>query len=328
MRISIGIPTGEEGVYTPAPFAGTKEIIHIAQVAEELGFYAVWGLDFITPGPSMGIREGEIPNWYEVLISLACVASVTSRIKLATGVLALPQREPILLAKQVSTLDVFSGGRAILGVGVGSHRDEFVAMFPRLKSANRSLMMEEQLESLNLLLTQGEANLKGRYIEFKGVSLHPKPIQKPFPIYLAGNHPETAGRVARWCSGWVMSVSTSLETARGRIDRLRALLEKRGRDLSEIDLTIVSVLSIAKSHEKAVERFKNSRVVKRARGQNLDDFVKRNLIGTPEEIIAKVSRLQDEGATHILMANRANSNFVEMEEQTRMVGEEVLPAFR
>ena len=131
MRISIGVPTGEEGVYSPVPFAGPKDIVHTAQLCERLGFYAVWGLDLITPGPSMGIKEGEIPNWYEVLLSLAYVASVTEHIKLATGVLVLPQREPVLLAKQVSTLDVLSNGRALLGVGVGSHRDEFVAMFPR-----------------------------------------------------------------------------------------------------------------------------------------------------------------------------------------------------
>ncbi len=327
MRISIAVPTGEEGVYTPVPFARPKDILGIAQTAEKLGFYAVWGLDFITPGLSMGIKEGEVPNWYEVLISLACVSSLTERIRLGTGVLVLPQREPILLAKQMATLDHFSGGRAILGVGVGSHRDEFEAMFPRLKKADRSAMMKEQLEALNLLLSQEEASFKGKYVEFEGVSLNPKPVQKPFPIYLAGNHPDTASRVAKWCSGWIMSVSTSVEGVSERIERLKRLLGEQGRDLSEVDLTAVSVLSVDKSHDAAVDRFKNSRVVKRAKGQDVEGFVSRNMIGTPDEIVEKLHKLERQGVTHVLMANRANRTFKEMEEQTRMVGEQVIPMF-
>lgn len=326
MRISIAVPTGEEGVYSPVPFAGPEEIIGVAQLAERLGFYAVWGLDFITPGPSMGIKEGEEPNWYEVLMSLASVASVTKRIRLGTGVLVLPQREPILLAKQVATLDHFSKGRAVLGVGVGSHRDEFEAMLPRLKKADRSAMMKEQLEALNLLLSQKEASFNGKYVEFDQVSLNPKPVQQPFPIYLAGNHPETASRVARWCSGWIMSVSTSLEGIPQRIENLKRHLAEQGRDISEVDLTAVSVLSIDRSHETAVERFKNARVARRAKGQNIEGFVDRNMIGTPDEIVEKVQKLEKQGVTHILMANRANGAFGEMEEQTSMVGEEVIPA--
>ena len=189
-------------------------------------------------------------------------------------------------------------------------------------------MLEEGLESLNLLLSQKEASFKGRYLEYQGVSLHPKPIQKPFPIYLAGNHPETPRRVARWCSGWIMSVSTSQETVKDRIEKLRPLIEQEGRDQSEIDMTVIGVLSVAKSHGKAVERFKNSRVLKRSEGQSLEDFIKRNLIGTADEIIEKIGRLRDEGTTHILMANRANNIFGEMAEQVQMVGEEILPAFR
>ncbi len=328
MKFSIAIPTGEDGVYAPPHFAGPEEMVQVAKMAEKLGFDVVWTIDFTTPSPSMGIKDKGPPNWYESLMTLAYVAARTERIKLGTGVLVLPNREPVLLAKQIATLDVFSGGRAVLGVGAGKYRDEFQMLHPRLQKAHRATMLEEGLEALTRLLTQERASFVGQYYEFHDVSIHPKPVQKPFPIALAGIHSDTARRVAQWCTGWIMSVSTSLETIRDRIERLKPLLEKRGRDISEIDLGVVAVHSIARSHEEAVERFKNTRVVMRSRGQGIDEFVERNLIGTPEEIARKVSKLKEDGATHIVITNHANNTFQELVDQVQMLGEEVLPQFK
>ena len=153
MRFSFGIPTGEDGVYAPSPFAGPMQIVEVAQLAERLGFDAVWTIELTTPSTSMQIPDGEVPRWYEVLTTLAYVAARTERIALGTGVLVLPNRDPILLAKQVATLDVFSKGRVILGVGVGKYRDEFVSLHPRLANVRRAGMLEEGLECLTRLFS-------------------------------------------------------------------------------------------------------------------------------------------------------------------------------
>ena len=132
----------------PIPIAGPMQIVEVAQLAERLGFDAVWTIELTTPSTSMQIPDGEVPRWYEVLTTLAYVAARTERIALGTGVLVLPNRDPILLAKQVATLDVFSKGRVILGVGVGKYRDEFVSLHPRLANVRRAGMLEEGLECL------------------------------------------------------------------------------------------------------------------------------------------------------------------------------------
>ena len=91
MRFGVGIPTGCEGMYTPCSFAGHEEVVTSAQMAERLGFYSVWGADFMAPSPSMGITGTQPPSFYEILISLAYVSATTKRIKLGAGTVALLQ---------------------------------------------------------------------------------------------------------------------------------------------------------------------------------------------------------------------------------------------
>ena len=126
----------------------------------------------------------------------------------------------------------------------------------------------------------------------------------------------------------MMSTSTSLETIPSRVERLTSLLAERDRDISDIDLGVVAVHSIAHTQAEAVERFKSTRIYARSKGQDPGDFVQRNLIGTPAQIVEKISRFRDQGATHIMMVNHANNTFSELVEQVQMFGEEVLPQFQ
>ena len=114
----------------PAPFASPRQIAQVIQKAEQLGFNAVWGNDLITPTPGFKIADSQPPNWYEPLITLSYAAAVTERIKLGTGVIVVAYRDPVILAKQAATLDQFSEGRLLLGLGLGTFRDEFEAIQP------------------------------------------------------------------------------------------------------------------------------------------------------------------------------------------------------
>jgi len=291
-------------------------------MAERLGFYSVWG----TPPDSL-TRYSQPPNFYEVFISLAYVAAASDHIRLGTGVTVIPMREPVLLAKQVATLDVFSGGRLLLGVGLGSLRYEFEALNPSRRNLHRGNMLNEGLEALNILLTQNDATFKGKYYEFQGVSLYPKPIQKPLPIYLSGGNPETPNRIARWCTAWLVS-SASVEVLRQRWEQLLPALEEQGRDPSEIEMAAITTLCLGRTHEEAVKRYQTAAMPRRRQAQDMERLVATNFIGTPSELIERISEMEKAGLNHCITQNFAVNTFEELTEQVQMYGEEVLPAFK
>ncbi len=330
MKFGISLPTCGEGRTLPERFATPRDIIRLAQMAEGLGFDTVWGDDHITVSESMTKRYRSPlapPNYFEILITLACAAEATQRIQLGAGVVQVILRDPVLLAKQAATLDALSGGRFILGLGLGSHRDEFENLNPRLGKAHRGHMLDEGMEALNLLLTQDKVSYKGKYYEFQDVAINPKPVQRPLPIYISGKNPETYKRVAKWGSGYFLSHPT-LEDINQRLEDLRVALEDVGRDFSEIDVCFNGSLSIAKTHKEAAERFMNSRIADRSRGKPEDRIIAESVIGTPAELIERIGQLKAAGLTSCNLSPYAARDFGEMVEQVQMFGEEVLPAFR
>ncbi len=326
MKFDVALPTCREGVYVPAPFAGPSELIKIIQLAEKLGFYAAWGNDFLAPTPFRKIPEGEPPNWYELLISLAYLAAVTERIKLGAGVIMLPFRDTVILAKQAATLDQFSNGRFVLGVGLGTNREEFEAVKPRERRAHRGRMMDEQLEALHLLLSHDdmEVSFKGDYIEFQGLNLNPRPVQRPFPIYIPGKNLDALRRVARWGTGLMIPASQAAEG----IVALRSLLEENGRDLSEVDVVAEAQQRLAQTHEAAVSEYLNSRQGFRRKGQDVSKFVADNWIGTPAEVADNINKVKEQGVSHFVALHIACYTVRDMMEQIQMLAEEVIPLIK
>ena len=190
MRFDICLPNAMEGFLAPTEFAGPREIAKFAVEAERLGYNAVWGFDFVNPTPDMGIPDGETANWYELMTTLSYVAGVTERIRLVAGVVVLPNRDSIILAKQVATVDQFSQGRLDLGIGLGL-RPEFLTMQPRLKGVYRGELVDEKLEALKLLLDPagGRVSYDGKHVAFSNVNLDPKPLQNPLPMLTAAETP-------------------------------------------------------------------------------------------------------------------------------------------
>src|ERR671915_41256 len=131
MRVSVQLPTCTEGLVNPIPFAAAPaDFIRLAQEAERLGYDGVWGNDHVTAAPYVRKHWSAPPNFYEVLVTLATVGAHTSRVHLGTAVIVLPLRDPVLLAKQVATLDRMTGGGRIPGVGLGAHPEEVEAPGP------------------------------------------------------------------------------------------------------------------------------------------------------------------------------------------------------
>jgi len=218
----------------------------LARKAEEVGFDSFWlpehpvlPVNYKTRYPLA--EDGKIPQPYghmaDPLIGLACAAAVTKRIKLATGVCLVPEREALLLAKQVATLDHYSGGRVILGVGGGWLREEtelFGVQFSR-----RWLKLKETVLAMRELWTKEEAEFHGKLVDFPPVRCIPKPAQKPGPPVVLGAHGEPGmKRVVAWADGWC-PLGTAPDDFRRDLTRLRELARAAGRDPARIEVTVL-----------------------------------------------------------------------------------------
>jgi probable F420-dependent oxidoreductase len=326
MLFDIEIPTCREGVFVPVGFGGPTDIVKTVVEAERLGYHAVWATDFVSPTPDYKIPDPDLPNWYEPLISLAYCAARTKSIKLGTGVLLAPLRDPVILAKEVATLDQFSQGRLLLGMGLGMCRDEYVAIRPRDRKARRGTRLDECIEVLRLLLahdTQKKA-FSGEYTEFSEIQLQPKPVQDLLPIYVPGRTPEALERVVRFDLG----IMIGAPAAKDRIAALKPIAEKAGKDPSKIDVIAEGEIRLAGTREKAIAEYTASRQGKfrtQIRGAALDQVLAANWIGTPQEVSDKLNALAAQGVTHFNVLHIAGDTMPERLEQMELFATEVMP---
>jgi len=231
------------GIIVPLP-AYTLDPAFIAKKAEDLGFESIWyhehpilPVKSQSPFPATG---GEIPWTYrhfsDPYISLAMASAATTKIKLATGITLLPERNPLILAKMISVLDQHSNGRFIFGVGTGWNREETTMMGGDFD--HRWTQAREAVLALKELWTKEEAEFHGRYYDFPPVYCYPKPFQEPHPpILLGGNAPNVLQRIARWGDGWLPNrVSPDrVEEARNILDNLAA---ERGREPGSLSISV------------------------------------------------------------------------------------------
>jgi probable F420-dependent oxidoreductase len=175
-------------------------LVDLAVRAEELGFDSVWVHDHVFNVGHVLDRIGGKP-YYEPLTLLSYVAARTTRIRLGTSVLVLPYHNPIRLAKIAATLDVLSGGRLTLGVGVGSIEQEMRALGSPFKE--RGAVTDEAIAVLRALWTQEDPKFEGKYSHFSGMKFSPKPVQKPsIPLVIGGVSRAAVRRAARVGDGW------------------------------------------------------------------------------------------------------------------------------
>ena len=232
------------GVSTPLP-AYTIDPAFTAKKAEELGFDSIWYAEHPavpvhsnSPFPATG---GEIPWTYSHFTDplhrpCAKASGVTSTIKLGTGITLIPERNPLLLAKEISTLDLVSGGRFILGIGTGWLREETELMGGDFE--HRWTQTREAIEVMKELWTKEEAEYHGRYFDFPPVKSYPKPVQQPHPpIVLGGMARNVLRRVVAHADGWLPNRVTAadVEDSRAKLDAMAA---EAGRDPKSITISV------------------------------------------------------------------------------------------
>lgn len=329
MKFSVCLPTGFEGVMHPVPFVEPEDFVRLGRACERLGYDSAWGNDHITTQRYVrALYPERPPSFYEVLITLMAVAAATTRLRVGTALLVLPMREPVYLAKQAATVDQLSGGRFILGVGLGAYREEFEAWGPRLKGARRGAMMDEGLEALHRLLTERSASFAGQFYAFEGLELFPKPRQQPFPLYVGGHNLEAVERAARWGQGWLPGWRP-VEELRERIQRLRERAATLGRDPGAIEIAPQFSVTIAATMEEAEQRYMASGLVAHRRslaytGRDLSRQLEANLVGSPDDILEKVDRLAAIGVDHCSALMFPADTIEEMLEQMAWFAEAVV----
>jgi probable F420-dependent oxidoreductase len=208
-----------------------------AQAAEALGYTHLVTYDHV-----VGADVTNRPNWrgpytiyslfHEPLVLFGYLAGLTQRIEFVTGILILPQRQTVLVAKQAAEVDVLSGGRFRLGIGVGWNEVEYQALKENFK--DRGKRSEEQIAVLRALFTQESVTFHGRWHHIEAAGILPRPVQRPIPIWIGGSTDATLQRVARLGDGWFPQRSP--EDVAPDLEKLRSYARAAGRDPASIGI--------------------------------------------------------------------------------------------
>lgn len=271
------------------PTAESIQPAEIARLAERHGFESLWFPEHThipvsreTPYPGGGELPDEYKRIYDPFVALAAAATATERLLVGTGICLVVERDPIVTAKEVATLDRISGGRFLFGVGAGWNEEEMAnhGTDPR----RRFGLMRERIEAMKEIWTRDQADYHGRRVDFDPIFSWPKPLQRPHPpILVGGNSDGALDRVVALADEWIPNPETRLSELGGRIEELqrRAAAAGRGR----IGVTFYAV----KPETEALRRYAEAGV---------DRAVFYLPTGTREEIEPVVARLADLAREH------------------------------
>jgi probable F420-dependent oxidoreductase len=222
------------GVIFPQNEIGTDPLVlrDFAQAAEELGYSHLQAYDHVV-GADTTVR----PGWdgpydfhslfHEPMVLFGYLAALTKRIELVTGILILPQRQTVLVAKQATEVDVLSAGRFRLGIGIGWNKVEYDALGSNFN--DRGKRSEEQIALLRALFSGESVSFEGRWDHVDAAGINPLPVQRPIPIWIGGSSEPAVRRAATIGDGWFPQVAAG-ESARSAVGRVRSYVAAAGRD--------------------------------------------------------------------------------------------------
>jgi probable F420-dependent oxidoreductase len=279
----------EFGLHLPASSAGVKaqDLIRFAQQAEALGFYCITVADHVVVPKNISIPypytvDGKYPGTgyhLETLTTMGFLAGATNRIRFITSVMIAPYRNPVITAKMLASLDVLSGGRVIIGLGVGWMKEEFENLGAP-DFADRGKVTDEYIQAFRELWTKDAPSFKGKYCSFSDIIFQPKPVQKPaIPIWIGGHSKQAIRRAARFGDGWhpiggVPTIPLEPDDMKRDLELLSQHAQAAGRDPKTIRIALKGSLF---DKEKKIE------------GR------RRRFMGNAEEIAADIQAYRDVG---------------------------------
>jgi probable F420-dependent oxidoreductase len=233
MQLGALIPLGDIG--------GDPAVVRdYAQSMEDMGY------DFVeAPDHVLGVNAASRPGWdrndnddlfHDPFVLGGFLAGCTQKLGFSTGVLILPQRQTVLVAKQAACLDVLSGGKFRLGIGVGWNEVEFIGLNENFH--NRGRRSEEQVQVMQALWSQPHVTFKGRYHTIDDAGINPRPASGRVPLWYGGHHDATLTRIAKWGDGWMPNAYPPDHTAIEVFARLRGLIKAEGRDPAAVGIEV------------------------------------------------------------------------------------------
>ena len=261
------------------PLGDVDAMIQVAQTAEAAGLDSVWtGEHVVLPDPQVPPSPSapQVP-FLDPAIALATIAANTERIRLGTGIIILPQRNPLVLAKELASVDVVSKGRLIFGLGAGYLEPEFRALGAPFEE--RGAVTDEAIDVMKALWTMESPEYEGTHFRFSGIDAQPRPVQKPHPpIVIGGMSKPAARRAALRGNGWY-GFMTDLEATQRSIRWIGEYSSERDSALGEIEISVtppppVTAETVAQYAEIGV-----SRIVALARARTVDE-----ILGVVEEL--------------------------------------------
>jgi probable F420-dependent oxidoreductase len=286
MAVKDQIPLGVALPHRSPEPIDVAAVRRVAQRAEALGFRDLW------------VTENTLDHvfCFEPVVVLTYAAAVTTTIRLGVSVVVLPVHHPAHVAHQWASLDYVSGGRAILGVGLG--RDHHYAQFgvPRERRVHR---FREEVQLIRALWAEQPVDYRGSLYRLEGGTMLPKPVQKPrLPIWMGVGHPDAVRRAARIADGWMGSGGSSIAAFKQSVPILREALEKAGRDPSSFPTS--KRLFIAVDERPQVARAELSRWFTEVY-HNPEGTDASGIHGTPEQVGERLEELVALGANHLLL---------------------------
>jgi probable F420-dependent oxidoreductase len=284
-------------VFSSTGFPDPDSAIALAQAAEQAGFESLWAPEHVimsrhpdatpyrgSPDGSMArlSRRGGIPD---PLIWFAYVAATTSRIRLGTGVLILPEHQPVVLAKSAATLDHLSGGRVLLGVGVGDLPEEYEAV--GMTFADRGRRMDEYIDAIRRLWREDTASFHGRYVHFEQVECRPWPVRRSIPLVIGGASDAAIRRAATRGDGYfpfIFPGHDPLVELPRLLDRVRSETQAVGRDPSAMEFTAGGARTVEEA--KVYADFGIHRLTVAIRSRTITDM-RDEVAGLGDELVSR-----------------------------------------
>lgn len=256
--------------------AGVDAMIHIAKAAEASGIESVWtGEHVVLPDPRVAPSPSDPQTpFLDPAVALSHIAAHTTRLRLGTGVIILPQRNPVVLAKELASVDVVSNGRLIFGLGAGYLEPEFRALGAPFE--NRGAVTDEAIEAIKALWTMEKPAYKGRYFSFEGIDSQPRPVQKPHPpIVVGGMSRNGARRAARYGNGWY-GFLTDIEATAQSLQWIQSYIEsgERPSQMGDIEISATPPMRITPEVVDRYEEVGVHRLIAVLNATTLDDALR------------------------------------------------------
>lgn len=287
----------------PAPLTKPNFVVNFAKKCEEVGLHSFWIIDRIAY------------DNLEPLTVLAAAAGATQKIRLGTSVLLPNLRHPTLLAKTVATIDFISNGRVILGVGFGSRQSDFSAV--EVPYEGRGSRAVECVQLMKRLWTEENVTHKGRFFNVNNLTIGPRPIQRPIPIWTGGSAEVSLKRAGTWANGFICG-SSAIPDFPSTWEKVAQYARAAGRNSAEIEKAGLTFMAINDDHPKAVKTVED--YVMRYYGRLRADVANTSLVGSPAAVAERIEAFLSRGLDTLIIGVADPDP-----RQLELFGEKVLP---